>query len=103
MKEISIILKNNVLIPVEEFRILDHYSNVGKFWTLIHRPKLDDSIVIRQRTVEYIFDPEALTIFCIVSHNVLATWDTDCTRYLKSNDEFQLKDSLFIRPYNKYP
>ena len=99
MKEISVILKNNILVPVEEFRILDHYSNVGKFWTLIHRPTSDYPFTLRQRTIEYIFDPEALTIFCIISHNILATWDTNLTKYLKADEEFHLKDSLFIKPY----
>lgn len=99
MKEISLILKNNLEITLEEFRILDRYSCPGKIWTLIHRPTPIVPYLINQRALEYIFDPEALTIFGIVSRNILATWDTDITRHLGPYDEFHLKDSLFIRPY----
>ena len=100
MNEISLILKNNISVSVDEFRALDRYSNSGRIWTLIHRPTSDIPFIIKQRTIEYIFDPEALTIFCIVSQNILATWDTDITKYLGPNEEFHLKDSLFLRPYN---
>jgi hypothetical protein len=41
-------------------------------------------------------------MFCIVSQNVLASWETQSTRYLGPDDEFYLKDSLFIRPYIKH-
>lgn len=99
MKEISLILRNKLSITTEEFRILDRYSCTGKIWSLIQRPTPIVPFIIYDRTTEYIFDPEALTIFYIVSRNILATWDTDITRDLGPNDEFEIKDSLFIRPY----
>lgn len=100
MEEISLILKSSVLITIEEFRILDRYSCTGKIWTLIQRPSPIGPILINQRRVEYILDPETLTILYIISNNILATWNTDITRNLGPNDEFHLKDSLFIRPYS---
>jgi len=99
MKEISIILKNNILIPIEEFRVLDRYSSTGRMWTLIQRPSSKNTPIITQRTVEYIFDPEALLIFHIVSQNILAKWDTEKTRYLKPYEEFEITESFYIRPY----
>jgi len=102
VKEISVILKNNLLITTEEFKLLDRYSCCGKMWTLIFRPTTDIPYKITNRAIEYIFDPEALTMFCIVSQNVLASWETQSTRYLGPDDEFYLKDSLFIRPYIKH-
>jgi hypothetical protein len=99
VKEVSLILKSNLHVTIEEFRILDRHSYTGKIWTLIQRPTPVFPYLINLRTIEYIFDPEALTIFGIVSQNILATWDTDITRHLGPNDEFHLKDSLFIRPY----
>lgn len=103
MKEISLILKNNSLVTIEEFKILDRYSCIGKIWTLIQRPTPIIPYKIIDRTIEYIFDPESLTIFYIISTNILATWDTDITRNLGPNDEFHLKDSLFIKPFDKSP
>jgi hypothetical protein len=88
-----------MVIPIEEFRILDRYAYAGRIWTLIQKPTPDYPVIIKQRTIEYIFDPEALTVFCIVSQNILATWDTDCTKYLGPDEEFYLKDSLFIKHY----
>ena len=102
MNEISVILKNNILIPIEEFRILDRYSCMGRMWTLIQRPSPKSSSIITQRTVEYIFDPEALLIFHIVSQNILAKWDTEKTRYLKPYEEFEITDSFYIRPYHDW-
>jgi hypothetical protein len=99
VKEISLILKNNLLVTIEEFRILDSYSHPGKIWTLIHRPTPIEPYLAINRTVEYIFDPEALTIFGIISTNILATWDTEATAHLGTGIEFWLKDSLFLRPY----
>lgn len=101
MKEISVILKNNVLITIEEFRILDQYSYTGKIWTLVQRPIDGNPKVITQRTIEYIFDNEALTLFGIVSTNILASWNTDITKNLEIGQEFQIKETLFIRPYYK--
>jgi hypothetical protein len=98
VSDISLILRNSISITIEEFRILDRYSCSGRIWTLIHKP-ISASYISRQRAVEYIFDPEAFTIFRIVSCNVLATWDTDITRDLGPNDEFCITESLFIRPY----
>jgi hypothetical protein len=95
LDEISVILRNNILISIEEFRLLDQYAYSGRVWTLVQK----SPIIIKQRTVEYIFDTEALTIFCIVSQNVLATWNTSITKNLAPNEEFHLKDSLFLRPY----
>jgi hypothetical protein len=101
VKEISVILKNEILIPVDEFRALARYSYSGQVWSLIHRPNNLFQNKITHKAVEYIFDEEALTIFCIVSNNILATWDTKITVNFGPNDELQLKDSLFIRPYTK--
>jgi len=99
VNEISVILKNNVLVNVQEFRILDRFACTGRLWTLIHGATPVQPFLIRQRTIEYIFDPEALTVFCIVSNNILITWETNITKNLGPNDEFRLADSLFIRPY----
>lgn len=100
MEEVSLILKNNILITLEEFRVLDRYSCPGKIWTLIHRPTTTQPYIGNNRAIEYIFDAEALTIFYIVSRNILATWDTNITRNLGPNDEFQIRESLFIKPYS---
>ena len=102
MKEVSVILRNQLLITIEEFKILDNYAHSGKIWTLIHRPDYINSTLITERTVEYIFDPEALTFFTIISANILAHWDTVSTRNLKPDEEYHLKDSLYIRPYYKH-
>lgn len=101
MKEISIILKNK-LITAEEFRLLDQYSHIGKVWMLTQVPTSKMPYKISYRTLEYVFDPEALTFFCIVSRNVLASWDTDITRNIKPDEEFYLKDTLFITPYQRH-
>lgn len=99
MKEISLILRNKLTVTIEEFRALERYSHTGKIWALIQRPTPIIPFISYDRTTEYIFDPEALTFFCIVSRNVLATWDTDITRDFGPYDELELKESLFIRPY----
>lgn len=99
MQEISVILKNNILISVEEFRILDSYTCHGKIWSLIERR--DNGGIVKLRTVEYIFDPESFLLFRIISNNILAQWDTSLTKNLRYNEEFNIKDSLYIRPYNK--
>jgi hypothetical protein len=95
MNEISVILKNNTLVTVEEFRILDRYTCSGKLWTVIRR----DPYVVKLRAVEYIFDPETLLLFQIMSQNIFATWDTDFTKNLGPNDEYCIGNSTFIRPY----
>lgn len=99
MKNVSVILKNNNIITIEEFRILDSYSYSSKIWILIQKPTSESPFVIRQRTVEYVFDPEFLTAFKIISQNVLAWWDTEKTVNLKPYEEYNIKDSLYIRPY----
>jgi hypothetical protein len=99
VKEISLILRNKLNVSIEEFRILNRYSCPGKIWHLIQRPTPVTPFASYDRTAEYILDPEALTFFYILSTNILATWDTDITRDFGPNDELQLKESLFIRPY----
>lgn len=98
VKEISLILRNRISTTLEEFRVLENYSSTGKIWFLIHRPTEITPFFYSYKTIEYIFEPEALTLFYIISRNVLATWDTDITRDFGPNDEFELKESLFIRP-----
>lgn len=102
MDEISVILKNNVAVTLEEFRILDRYSYSGKIWALIERPK-HGNYVITLRAIEYIFDPESFTLFRIVSDNILVQWKTELTKNLEYNQEYNIKDSIFIRPYCKNP
>jgi hypothetical protein len=51
------------------------------------------------RRAEYIFSPESLTVFCIISNNILAKWDTDITRNLEIGQEYHLKEELYITPY----
>lgn len=97
MKEVSIILKSNVLITIEEFRILDKYSFTGRMWVLIQK----SPCTVKQRTIEYIFDPETLTAFGMISNNILAKWETDSTKDLSYNDEFKISDYLYIQPYYK--
>ena len=101
MKDISVILKNNSLVTVEEFRILNKYACPGKMWTLMHRVKQGYPQLITQRTVEYIFDGETLMLFSIVSTNVLAYWDTDQTRNLQVDQTYQINETLYIKPYVK--
>lgn len=101
MDEISIILKNSSLITSDEFRALNLYSHCGQLWTLIYRQSDIFPQKITHRATEYIFDPESLTYFFIISKNVLVTWDTAATKHLGMDDEFCLQDSLYIRPYSK--
>ena len=93
MDEISLILKDNKIVSMEEFRILDNYAVAGKIWTIIRR----DPYIVRQHAVEYIFDSDTLLLFRLISQNILATWDTDSTRYFGPNDEFDIGNSLYIR------
>jgi len=99
--EISIILRNNNTISLEEFRILDSYSYTGKILTLLQKPTAEQPYIIRQRTIEYIFDPESLIVFKIISQNILACWDTAITRNLGPRDEFYIGNSLWITYYRK--
>lgn len=100
MDEISVILKNNVVVTIEEFRVLDRYSYSGKIWTLIEKPK-NGNYVITLRAIEYIFDSEAFTVFKIISNNILAQWQTELTKNLGYNQEYTIKDGMTIRPYYK--
>lgn len=95
--EISVILKNNILITNEEFGVLNKYSSKGKIWKLVHQPTAITPYVVKCKVIEYIFYPEDLTVFCIFSRNILATWDTSITRYFKPAEEFQLTECLFIK------
>lgn len=99
MKEISVILKDNTSITIEEFRIIDRYLHYDKLRTLVQRPPDSRPYIITQKTIEYVFDIETLTMFLLTSHNILAYWDADLTRHLGLNDEYQIRDHLFIRPY----
>lgn len=98
MEEVSIILKNHLLLTIEEFRVLENYSYTGQVWTLIQKSTDSSPLTIKHRRIEYIFDPESLTIFGLVSRNILAQWDTNLTRNLGPHDEFWLTDSMCIRP-----
>lgn len=102
MKEISVILKNNMLIDIKEFRILDRYSCFGGIWTLIHRPTPTNPCLVTYRVPEYIFEPETLTFFKIISENVFAEWDTNITKDLPLGTEYHLKDSFYIRQYSRH-
>ena len=98
MNEISVILRNHILITIDEFRILDRYSSQGRLWALIQKPSKVCPFKVQSIVSEYIFYPEDLTMFCIVSKNILVSWDTDRTKHMKSNEEFQIDESLFISP-----
>jgi hypothetical protein len=99
VKEVSLILRSNLLLTPDEFRILEDYANTGKMWSVTQRPVVDVSFTTFTRAIEYIFDPESLTFFCIISKNILVTWDTDITRHFGPNDEYEVRKSLFIKPY----
>jgi hypothetical protein len=101
VKEVSVILKDNTTLTVEEFRIIDRHLHYDKIRTLVHRPPESKPYIFTQRTVEYVFDIETLTMFLLVSQNVLAYWDATLTRHLRSNDEYHIRDYLFIRPFDK--
>jgi hypothetical protein len=101
VKEISVILKNNVLITDKEFKILNNYACPGKMWFLIQKSSIPGNYCARQRTVEYIFDWESLLYFKIVSCNILAYWDTEITKGLGVDQEYQIDVNLFIKPYYK--
>lgn len=79
--------------------MLDQYSHSGKIWVLIHRPNALQPFITKQRVVEYIFEPESLTAFMMVSSNILAHWATNLTRNLLPYEEYQIKESIFIKPY----
>jgi hypothetical protein len=97
MNEASIILKNHVLVTVDEFRILNEFAKYGNLWYLIQKSSINN-LIIKQKIREYIFDEESLTIFRIISQNILISWNTSITKNLKSSDEFQLTDSLYLIP-----
>lgn len=99
MKNISIILKNNILITVEEFKALNRYSDSGKMVVLIERLEYQFHLISKQRVVEYIFEPEAFTMFSIISQNILVSWDTELTKNLSNTQEVQIADNFFIQKY----
>ena len=101
MEEISVILKNNTVTTVAEFDVLDNYAQIGKTLFIIERKIPGRDHVIRKRAIEYIFDPESLLIFCTLSNNILAKWNTDDTRNLNIGQEYKLNEVLYISPY--YP
>jgi len=96
--EISVILRDP-LITREEFVFLDQFSYSGKIWMLIHKPEPAYPVLIKQRALEYIFEAEALLMFAILSKNILAKWDTSLTKNLSRFEEYNIKDSFYIRPY----
>jgi len=98
VKEVSVILKDNAAITIEEFRIIDRYLHYDKIRTLVYRPPDSNPYIYTQKTIEYVFDFDTLTLFFLVSRNILAYWDADLTRNLKLNDEFHIRDYMFIRP-----
>jgi len=100
VKEVSLILRNNILVSQDEFRILQQYSYTGNIWVVKQKYEIENTI-IRYKAVEYIFDPEALTIFYIVSRNILATWETKLTKNFGPYEEFKIQDSIFIEAYSK--
>jgi len=96
--EVSILLKDSRIITPEEFKALARYSSFGKVWTVIERPGYNQDHTIRkQLSSEYIFEPEALLVFKLISQNILAQWYTDNTRHLLPHQEFQIHDTLWIR------
>lgn len=101
MKEISVILKNNLLISKNEFSILINIE-MGHIWSLVHKPTIEHPFIAKQRAIEYIFDPEIFTIFKLVSENVYVFWDTELTRNLTDHDEFHINDFLFIKHYKNH-
>lgn len=56
-------------------------------------------LISKQRVVEYIFEPEAFTMFKIISQNILVYWDTELTRNLSGLEEVQISDNFYIRKY----
>jgi len=101
VEEVSLILKNNLTLTIEEFRILDRYSCAGRIWSIVYRNR-QPPYILRYKSIEYILDPEAITMFGIVSDNILATWDTRITKNFGPEDELYLQDSIIIKPYTKY-
>jgi hypothetical protein len=99
--DISVILRNNNTISLEEFKILDSYSYTGKILTLLQKPTTDHTYIFRHKTIEYIFDYESLTVFKIISQNILAHWPAEITRNLGPKDEFYIGDNLWITYYIK--
>jgi hypothetical protein len=95
VEEISLILRDNVHVSIEEFRILDRYTIDGRIWAIVQR----HPYMIRHHAMEYIMEPETLLLFRLISPNILASWNTNLTKNLGANDEFTISESLFIRPY----
>lgn len=92
-----------MLVSVDEFRVLNGHSYVGRRWLLIERQKVYNSYGVYMRRLEYIFTPEDLVMFKLVSENIFAMWDTDLTRDIGLNDEFKLMESVYIRLHDPIP
>lgn len=99
MSDVSIILRNHVLMSIEEFRILDRYTSAENICTLIQRNKIPSPYIIRCKAVEYVLDEETFTFFHVVSNNILVYWNTELTRHLGPGEEFGITDTIFIRHY----
>lgn len=98
MENISIVLKDNILIPVEEFSALNRCIQYSRLLTLIQKP-IRTQYIIKQRVTEYVFEPEAFLLFKLISENILITWKTELTENLLNYQEIQINDEFFIRPY----
>jgi hypothetical protein len=101
MNETSVIVQPISVLTNEEFKALDRYSELGRVWTLVRRLTSDYPFICRRTTIEYVFDSEALILFFLITKNVIATWDTEKTKYLKDDEEYHIKPGLYIQPYNK--
>jgi len=99
MDEISIVLRDSINVSTDEFKALGRYSYCGNVFTVIHKYS---TITARFNRVEYIFDPESLLMYKLIYNNILAYWDTECTKELPYYTEYKLQDSLYIvRPYSR--
>jgi hypothetical protein len=99
MEEVSLILRSWQLLTDQEFRFLENYSQKGKVWTIISKTTNEHPFVARQLRREYIIEEVDLTAFCIISNNILASWQTCITQNLGPDEDFEVKKNLFIRYY----
>lgn len=100
MGEVSIILKESIDIPIQEYRALTRCSYPGHIWMVIHRPSPVISYKLTWFGVEYIFGLEDFTAFRLVSNNILLQWETMATMNLQKGEEFQIQESIFLRHYS---
>jgi hypothetical protein len=99
MDEISIVLRDSVNVTTDEFKALGRYSHCGNVFTVIQKYPC---ITARFNRVEYIFDPEALLMYKLTYNNILAYWDTECTKTLPYYKEYKIQESIYIvRPYSR--